>query len=166
VVAPQSASALAADTADPIRLPERGPGTAGGSGYLPVSEHGLIGDMRSVALVGNNGSIDWYYWPSFDSPAVFGKLLDAVLRAGRADATGGRLGETGAALAGLSQPLFGVFGQKIAERDAAACGLGREPLGKVAGKDDGAVHAVVALPALVAEFRHVLPFPAPALQRR
>jgi GH15 family glucan-1,4-alpha-glucosidase len=77
VVAPQSASALAADTADPIRLPERGPGTAGGSGYLPVSEHGLIGDMRSVALVGTNGTIDWYCCPSFDSPAVFGTLLDA-----------------------------------------------------------------------------------------
>jgi GH15 family glucan-1,4-alpha-glucosidase len=77
VVAPQSAPALAADMADPIQLPERGPGTAGRSGYLPVSEHGLIGDMHSVALVGTNGTIDWYCCPSFDSPAVFGSLLDA-----------------------------------------------------------------------------------------
>ena len=45
-------------------------GTAEGSGYLPVSEHGLIGDMHSVALVGTNGTIDWYCCPSFDSPAV------------------------------------------------------------------------------------------------
>jgi GH15 family glucan-1,4-alpha-glucosidase len=52
-------------------------GTAAGSGYLPVSEHGLIGDMHSVALVGTNGTIDWYCCPSFDSPAVFGSLLDA-----------------------------------------------------------------------------------------
>jgi GH15 family glucan-1,4-alpha-glucosidase len=62
--------------ADPIQLPEQGPGTAGRSGYLPVSEHGLIGDMHSVALVGTNGTIDWYCCPSFDSPAVFSSLLD------------------------------------------------------------------------------------------
>ena len=51
-------------------------GPAEGSGYLPVSEHGLIGDLHSVALVGTNGTIDWYCCPSFDSPAVFGSLLD------------------------------------------------------------------------------------------
>ena len=62
---------------DPIQSPEPGPGAAGRSGYLPVSEHGLIGDMHSVALVGTNGTIDWYCCPSFDSPAVFGSLLDA-----------------------------------------------------------------------------------------
>ena len=52
-------------------------GTAGRSGYLPVSEHGLIGDLHSVALVGTNGTIDWYCCPSFDSPSMFGSLLDA-----------------------------------------------------------------------------------------
>jgi len=30
------------------------------SGYLPIAEYGVIGDQRSVALVGTNGSIDWY----------------------------------------------------------------------------------------------------------
>ncbi len=52
-------------------------GAAGRSGYLPVSEHGLIGDLRCVALVGTNGTIDWHCCPSFDSPSVFGSLLDA-----------------------------------------------------------------------------------------
>src|SRR5580700_6163637 len=52
-------------------------GTAGRSGYLPVSEHGLIGDLHSVALVGTNGTIDWFCCPAFDSPSVFGSLLDA-----------------------------------------------------------------------------------------
>jgi GH15 family glucan-1,4-alpha-glucosidase len=52
-------------------------GTAGRSGYLPVSEHGLIGDLHSVALVGTNGTVDWLCIPSFDSPSVFGSLLDA-----------------------------------------------------------------------------------------
>jgi GH15 family glucan-1,4-alpha-glucosidase len=50
---------------------------AGSSGYLPVSEHGLIGDMHRVALVGTNGTIDWYCSPSFDAPSAFGSLLDA-----------------------------------------------------------------------------------------
>ncbi|MEU3530769.1 glycoside hydrolase family 15 protein [Streptomyces murinus] len=45
--------------------------------YLPIAEHGLIGDLRSVALVGSNGTIDWYCSPSFDSPSVFAAVLDA-----------------------------------------------------------------------------------------
>ncbi|MET9385578.1 glycoside hydrolase family 15 protein [Streptomyces sp. NPDC002928] len=49
----------------------------GGARYLPIAEHGLIGDLRSVALVGTNGTIDWYCCPSFDSPSVFGSILDA-----------------------------------------------------------------------------------------
>ena len=47
------------------------------SGYLPVAEHGLIGDLHSVALVGTNGTIDWFCCPSFDSPSVFASILDA-----------------------------------------------------------------------------------------
>ncbi len=54
--------------------------------YLPVAEHGLIGDLHTVALVGTNGTIDWYCYPSFDSPSVSGAILDAdrggSLRAG------------------------------------------------------------------------------------
>ena len=50
----------------------------GSSGYLPVSEHGLIGDMHRVALVGTNGTIDWYCSPSFDAPSMFGSLLALI----------------------------------------------------------------------------------------
>jgi GH15 family glucan-1,4-alpha-glucosidase len=50
---------------------------AADAGYLPISEHGLIGDMRTVALVGTNGTIDWYCCPAFDAPSVFGAILDA-----------------------------------------------------------------------------------------
>ncbi|MGC5567700.1 glycoside hydrolase family 15 protein [Streptomyces sp. FR-108] len=45
--------------------------------YLPIADHGLIGDLRSVALVGINGTIDWYCCPSFDAPSVFASILDA-----------------------------------------------------------------------------------------
>jgi GH15 family glucan-1,4-alpha-glucosidase len=47
------------------------------SRYLPIAEHGLIGDLRTVALVGSDGTIDWYCCPCFDSPSVFASLLDA-----------------------------------------------------------------------------------------
>ena len=44
--------------------------------YLPIGEHGLIGNLRTVALVGTDGTIDWCCCPRFDSPSVFGALLD------------------------------------------------------------------------------------------
>jgi len=45
--------------------------------YLPIEEHGIIGDLHTVALVGTNGTIDWCCLPAFDAPSVFGALLDA-----------------------------------------------------------------------------------------
>jgi GH15 family glucan-1,4-alpha-glucosidase len=45
--------------------------------YLPIAEHGLIGDLHTVALVGTEGTIDWYCCPRFDSPSVFAAILDA-----------------------------------------------------------------------------------------
>ncbi|HUC22182.1 MAG TPA: glycoside hydrolase family 15 protein [Streptosporangiaceae bacterium] len=53
----------------------QGPATA--SRYLPIADHGLIGDLRSVALVGTDGTIDWYCSSGFDCPSVFASILDA-----------------------------------------------------------------------------------------
>ena len=44
--------------------------------YQPIESYGIIGNMRAIAHVGMNGSIDWYCYPRFDSPSVFGAILD------------------------------------------------------------------------------------------
>ncbi|HEU4564032.1 MAG TPA: glycoside hydrolase family 15 protein, partial [Gemmatimonadaceae bacterium] len=52
------------------------------SGYLPIAGYGIIGNLRTAALVGVSGSVDWCCFPDLDGPSVFAAILD-TRRGGR-----------------------------------------------------------------------------------
>ena len=54
--------------------------------YPSIEDHGVVGNLRTVALIGRDGCVDWFCFPDFDSPSVFASILD--------DRKGGRFGIT------------------------------------------------------------------------
>ena len=44
--------------------------------YLPIEDYGIIGNLKTVALVSLEGNIDFMSFPDFDSPTIFASLLD------------------------------------------------------------------------------------------
>ena len=46
------------------------------SSYPLIADHGLVGDLQTAALISKEGTVDWFCAPRFDSPSVFGGLLD------------------------------------------------------------------------------------------
>jgi alpha,alpha-trehalase len=52
------------------------PSAAAPSPFPPIAEYGFLSNCHTGALVGPDGSVDWLCVPRFDSPSVFGALLD------------------------------------------------------------------------------------------
>jgi GH15 family glucan-1,4-alpha-glucosidase len=67
---------MSSTSEEPFVAPHRRPASEPRNGYLPIAEHGLIGNLHTVALVGTNGTIDWYCPGRFDAPSVFASILD------------------------------------------------------------------------------------------
>ncbi len=44
--------------------------------YKPISNYGIVGDLHTAALIGQDGSVDWMCLPRFDSPSIFAAILD------------------------------------------------------------------------------------------
>ena len=42
----------------------------------PIADHGLVGDLRTAALVGTDGPVDWFCPGRFDAPSIFASILD------------------------------------------------------------------------------------------
>ena len=55
---------------------DHGQSAAMASPFPPIAEYGFLSDCHTGALVAPDGGVDWMCVPRFDSPSVFGSLLD------------------------------------------------------------------------------------------
>ena len=85
--------------------------------YQPIEDYGIIGNMRTAALVGMDGSIDWFCYPHFDSPSVFAAILD--------DTKGGRFKIAPVQEGALQRQFYWPETNVLVTRFLAADGVGQ-----------------------------------------
>ncbi len=105
--------------------------------YQPIEDYGIVGNMRTAALVGRNGSIDWLCVPRFDSPSVFGALLD--------DRKGGRFRITPTREGFAAKQFYWPDTNVLVTRFLAEEGVGEivDFMPVSAREDDPLIHALV-----------------------
>ena len=59
-----------------ISLPPHDTPLTGGSPFPPIADYAFLSDCHTCALLAPDGSIEWMGVPRFDSPSIFGALLD------------------------------------------------------------------------------------------
>jgi GH15 family glucan-1,4-alpha-glucosidase len=96
--------------------------------YQRIEDYGLIGNMRTAALVSVRGSIDWLCLPDFDSPSVFGALLD--------DRKGGRFSVAPVASDLVCKQLYWPDTNVLVTRFLSADGVGEVEDFMPCGTDD------------------------------
>ena len=59
-----------------IPLPPPESPLTGSSPFPPIADYAFLSDCHTGALVAPDGSVEWMCMPRFDSPSIFGSLLD------------------------------------------------------------------------------------------
>ncbi len=117
--------------------------------YQPIENYGIIGDMHTVALVGMNGSIDWFCFPNFDSPSVFAAILD--------DKKGGRFQIAPTAAGVTFKQFYYPESNVLVTRFLSADGVGQvvDYMPVTLGSEEQGRHQIVRV---VKAVRGVVPF--------
>ncbi|TMI51429.1 hypothetical protein E6H13_08750, partial [Candidatus Bathyarchaeota archaeon] len=96
--------------------------------YKQIGAYGVIGNTRTVALVGYDGSIDWCCMPRFDSPSVFAAILDRRIGGSwsLAPVKEGQASQSYVKNTNILATEFDVNGSRVVATDFMPCSNSRE----------------------------------------